>query len=115
MKITQFTIATTAMHDMLTFYDAVFESDMHPIEGSPFYLGKLADTRLLFCPNSITQIQADKNRIQLQITVDDVDALVEKAERVGGSAFGERSEDKGVIAWAIADPDGNTIELVQRK
>ena len=70
---------------------------------------------LMFCPNDIAQVEAKKNRTQFGFLVDDVEAVVASARAHGGAAFGERQDNDGVIAWGIADPDGNSIELVERK
>ncbi|MEO1165558.1 MAG: VOC family protein [Chloroflexota bacterium] len=115
MQITQYTVAVTKMDAMVEFYNLVFDADIMPVEGTPFYRGVLAGVSLLFCPNSITNINAEKNRIQWQITVDDVRGLVAKAETHGGTAYGECHESDSMIAWGIADPDGNSIELMQWK
>lgn len=113
MKINKITIAVNDMDAMVAFYNKVFNADLQPIPETPFYAGNLLDFDLIFCPNSITQITADKNRIQFQVVVDDVDALVAKAEQSGGSAYGDRTEHEGIVSWGVGDPDGNSIELLQ--
>ncbi|MEO0599345.1 MAG: VOC family protein [Chloroflexota bacterium] len=90
-------------------------ADIVPMDGTPFHRGTLASVSLQFCPNSITNIDAQKNRIQWQIRVDDVRGMVAKAEAHGGAAYGECHESDSMIAWGIADPDGNSIELMQIK
>jgi predicted lactoylglutathione lyase len=58
---------------------------------------------------------ADKNRIQFRMVTADIDGVVKQAEAHGGGAYGERTESDTQINCGIHDPDGNSIELVQRK
>ncbi|MEM9037487.1 MAG: VOC family protein [Actinomycetota bacterium] len=111
MRIDRLTIAVTNMAAMVAFYDAVFDGGFDRIEGTDFHLGSLAGFSVLLCPNEIAEVVAEKNRIQLRFVVDDVDALVARAEASGGGAYGERVESDGTIGWGVADPDGNSIEL----
>jgi predicted enzyme related to lactoylglutathione lyase len=113
MKIDKFTIAVTHMEKMVKFYNTVLDTQLKAIEGSPFYAGQLADTELLFCPNFITEIKADKNRIQFRLIVDDLEEIVNKARTSGGSEYGDCVKTEQVINWAISDPDGNSIEIIQ--
>ena len=113
MKIDKLTIAITNMSEMVEFYNTVLDAQLSPIEGSPFYVGQLAGMELLFCPNFITEIEAEKNRIQLRFVVDDAEAIVAAARTSGGSEYGEYLENEKQINWGIVDPDGNSIELIQ--
>ena len=113
MKIDKFTIAITNMPEMVEFYNNVFDAQIKAIESSPFYVGQLAGMELLFCPNFITEIEAEKNRIQFRFVVNDVEAIVERARRGGGAEYGEQRTTETSINWGIVDPDGNSIELIQ--
>lgn len=115
MKITKYTMAVDNIPEMVNFYNTVFDAGIEPIGDTPFHAGTLAGIELLFCPNTITEIEAEKNRIQWQITVDDIEAIVEKAKNAGGDAYGERGETDEFIGWAVVDPDNNSIELLQLK
>lgn len=115
MILDKFTIATTHTEAMVAFYNAVFHAGLTPIAGTPFYAGSLAGFALMFCPNDIVQIKAEKNRIQMRFTVDDLAAVMAKASAHGGGPYGERYEDDSTIGWGIHDPDGNSIELRQVK
>jgi predicted enzyme related to lactoylglutathione lyase len=111
MRIDRLTIAATDMVAMVRFYDSTFDTGFERIEGTDFHLGQLAGLQILLCPNEIAQVEAEKNRIQLRLVVDDVDGLVRRAGDAGGTPFGERVESDGVVGWGVADPDGNSIEL----
>lgn len=115
MQIDRLTIATTSTQAMIAFYNAVFDAHLEPVPDSPLYAGKLSDLELVFCPNTIVGIKADKNRIQFRLIVDDIESIVQLAEANGGRAYGERTADHTQLAWGIHDPDGNSIELLQRK
>ena len=115
MELSNFTIAVTNMTAMVGFYNAVFDAQLTAIPNSPFFKGRIAGMSLLFCPNEITEINAEKNRIQMGFIVHDVEAVVRKAQIYGGEAYGERHETEERRAWGICDPDGNSIEIQQVK
>ncbi|MGJ3237959.1 MAG: VOC family protein [Anaerolineae bacterium] len=115
MKLDQFTIAVTNMKAMVAFYNAVFDAGLVAIPNSPFYAGKLRGFDLLFCPNDVAEVQAEKNRIQIRFTVEDIEAVIQRAEANGGGAYGDRHDTEAEIGWSIHDPDGNSIELRQVK
>lgn len=115
MTLDKLTIATTNTSAMVTFYNAVFNAGLRAIPETPFFAGQIGGIALMFCPNEITQIKAEKNRIQMRFTVDDIDAIIASAQVNGGDTYGDRHADEAVIAWGISDPDGNSIELRQLK
>lgn len=115
MKLQKFVVAVTDMYQMLTFYNTVFDSNLQQNGESPFYSGRLLDWELLFCPNSIAEVNAEKNRFQLTLVVDDIDAAIKQALDAGGSLYDDRTETDAQIACGIKDPDGNSFELVQIK
>ncbi len=100
---------------MVHFYNSVFAADLQPFEalGTTLYRGQIAGLRLIFCPNDLLNIQAEKNRQQLSLAVDDLDELLRLALTNGGSQTHEISEGPTGRACGIADPDGNTIELTE--
>lgn len=115
MQMTKLTVAVTNMDTMVSFYNTVFKADLKPIPSSPLFTGKFLNTQLLFCPNTIADVKAEKNRIQMSLTVDDVDAWVQKAMDSGGSIYGDRAETDTMTILGIADPDGNSFELIEMK
>ena len=109
------TIAPVAVKEMVTFYNGVFEAGLtgFPAAGTTFYRGELAGLRLLFCPNELLQIEAEKNRQQLSFMVDDIEAVVKTAVFHGGTILQEISTMPAGKAAGITDTDGNSIELKQ--
>lgn len=109
------TIAAVNVEAMANFYNHVFDAGLEPFAafGTTLYRGQLAGLRLVFCPNDFLGIQADKNRQQLTFTVPDVEAIIQAAVDAGGRQVGELSHSEGQKVGSIADPDGNTIELME--
>ena len=107
------TIAAVNVEAMVSFYNALFDTELEPFEGfgTILYGGQLAGLPFLLCPNEILDIEADKNRIQLSFTVEDIEAFVEGVLAHGGAQIQPLSEQPGRILCGIADPDGNTIDL----
>lgn len=113
VQLTRVTIAVNDMSAMVAFYNVVFDCGLVEVTGTPFYAGTLAGLRLVFCPNSITQITAEKNRQQLHLTVDDLAAVLVRVREHGGRVQDTVHESGGMKMIGVADPDGNTIELAQ--
>lgn len=110
IRLTGVTIAAANMALMCRFYDGVFVANLKPFDayGTTLYRGNLAGVELVLCPNDLLQIEAPKNRQQLQFAVDDVAAVVATAVAHGGTLIGEITAEAG----GVVDPDGNSIELV---
>lgn len=115
MQMSKITVAVNDMDAMVTFYNSVFNCNLNGIPETPFYAGTLFGTQVLFCPNFIAEVNAEKNRFQFDVIVDNVDALVEKVKQAGGSTYDDRSDTEQALAWGIKDPDGNSFVLVQPK
>ena len=117
MELTKITIAPVNVENMVIFYDAVFDTQLKPFEamGTTLYNGQLAGIPLLFCPNEILDIKAEKNRQQLSFSTSDFDGVVQKALASGGAMLGDIQEGPQGRACGITDPDGNSIELVENR
>jgi uncharacterized glyoxalase superfamily protein PhnB len=83
-----------------------------PEEGPVFYVGlKLGDSELGLS-SDVAVVPGSPGRILLSIEVPDVDALLPKAEELGGRAPGPAND----MPWGqrvahITDPDGNVVNL----
>ena len=106
------TLAVEDMDAAVAFYDAVFGTELQEVGEGPFFRGTLAGIPLLLCPNSIAEVDARQNRHQLRIVLDDVHAAIRKVEPRGGRIV-DHGEDDGRRVVAIADPEGNTYELIE--
>ncbi len=116
MELDRITLAITKMDSMVAFYNAVFDAALQPLEpmnGFKFYRGKLAGIELLFCPNEIAEVVAERNRHQLRFVVHDVDGMRLKAIQSGGAVLDDETVSATRKSGSISDPEGNTIELIQ--
>lgn len=117
MELTKITIAPVNTDKMVRFYNAVFNTELQPFEamGTTLYNGQLAGVPLLFCPNDILDIKAEKNRQQLSFSVETFDSFVQKVLDNGGGVLGDIQAGPQGKACGITDPDGNSIEIVENK
>ena len=113
MQIQRITLAVEDMDSMVEFYNAIFGCGLAPVNGSPVSKGRFADIELVVCPNSVAGVIADQNRHQFRLVVDDAEALATRIEAAGGSVVNRDSLDKKAVV-GIADPEGNTYELLSR-
>lgn len=116
MQLKGFTIAAVDMDTMVRFYNVVFTADLQPFDafGTVLYGGELAGYPLTFCPNSLLQIKADKNRVQLSVYVDDLDATLTAVTTHGGTQLQTPATTQEGRSCGVTDPDGNSIELTER-
>lgn len=116
LRMDRITLAVERIPEMVMFYNAVFNARLVPIGSSadvPFHRGKLAGTELLFCPNSIAQVDARHNRHQLRFVVDDLEAIIAQVTAAGGVSCDDIHANAQMKSAAVEDPDGNTIEFIQ--
>lgn len=116
IRMDRITLAVEHIPEMVTFYNTVFNARLIPIGSSadaPFHRGKLAGTELLFCPNSIAQVDARQNRHQLRFVVDDLEGIIAQAAAAGGRSRNDIHANTHMKSAAVEDPDGNTIEFIQ--
>lgn len=117
MKLVGLTIAANNMQEMVRFYNAVFDARLKPtvhIGADDFYGGAIAGIDLALCPNRIAGVIAEQNRQQFRFDVSDIEAVMAAGLANHGSEINPIDEYKGAKVASLADPDGNTIEFVQR-
>jgi predicted enzyme related to lactoylglutathione lyase len=116
VSIDKVTIAVTHPEEMAAFYSKTFGAELKSsdMQGMKFFSGKLGNIELLLCPKEVAGIKANENTIQLRFVVKDVDAAVKSALKNGGSKIGEIQTTGNIKGGAVRDPDGNSIELVQK-
>ena len=113
MHLHRITIAVNNMEAMVQFYNYVFAANLTEAGSRLFYTGTLAGCKLFFCSNTIPQIKADKNRQQFHFIVDDLEATLHQVRQNNGQIMGDPTEEDGMTAIGIIDPDGNTIVLLE--
>ena len=111
MRLDRIVLAANDMDAMVDFYNTVFDSKLRSTDGSPLVLGVLAGTDLVLCPNTIAGVVAEQNRHQLRFTSEDPESTANRVLAAGGSIV-NRGHDNDRLVIGIADPDGNTYELV---
>jgi predicted enzyme related to lactoylglutathione lyase len=116
IKLDRVVIASTNIEAMAGFYNELFDTGLEPFEayGTTFYRGKLSGLDLVLCPNEIARVSADQNRHQFRFEINDLNGLAEKVMGAGGKFSEAISEDSETKSCAVRDPDGNTIELIER-
>jgi predicted enzyme related to lactoylglutathione lyase len=81
-----------------------FYVDLAPVDGVPTIVFQLADDS-----------KRVKNRLHLDVAVDDIEAATERLETLGGRRIDERiGHEVGYAFRAVADPEGNEFCLVRR-
>ena len=115
IQLQGFTFAPTNMPAMIHFYNTLFHANLKPFSqfGTTLYRGQLAGFPLLFCPNELLGIQAEKNRQQLNFVVADIEAFVALATANGGAQTQPIHEDGNTKRCGVTDPDGNSMEILQ--
>jgi predicted enzyme related to lactoylglutathione lyase len=95
------------------FWSTLLGRERGPSQEGWVYLGDRNDLlpRLVFQP--VPEPKRVKNRVHLDITVEDLPTAMEQVRRLGGSFTGERHDyDEGVVV-VMADPEGNEFCLTQ--
>lgn len=113
LRVGRIVLAATDMPAMAAFYNEVLEAGLQPFSayGTTLYRGALAGIPFTLCPNEIAGVDARQSRHQFRFAVPDLDAAAQRAVAAGGMLQGEPWEGSGTRVIAIADPDGNTMEL----
>jgi predicted enzyme related to lactoylglutathione lyase len=113
MHIQRITLAVEDMDSMVEFYNAIFDCGLAPLSGSPLSKGRFADVELVVCPNSVAGVVAERNRHQFRLVVEDAEALATRIGAAGGSVVNRDTFD-GKAVVGVADPEGNTYELLSQ-
>lgn len=115
VTIAQLTLAATNTPAMVRFYDAVFGTQLQPIDayGTTLYRGTLHDMPFVICPNDLAGVEAQKSRHQFSYIVSDVAAMAEQAIAAGGTVDQQAQDDGDSRTRTLLDPDGNSIVLIQ--
>lgn len=113
--ISQITIAYKQENEMVNFYNQLLNANFSPFNAKDFifYKGKIGDIDLLFCPNEMLGIKAEKNNIQFTVQVPNLQEILTKVTQYGGEQIQEINKGKRQSSVGILDPDGNSIELIE--
>ncbi len=114
MHIVSITLAVNNMEATVGFYSEVFNASIARMGDTPFYSGIVAGLPMLFCPNDIAEVDAHQSRHQMRYMVDNLDAALHAVMKHGGHVRDMPHDESGSVIAGVVDPDGNTLELVQR-
>lgn len=116
-QIQGLTMAITNMEAMLDFYMHVFNMTFieKKMNENHLYSTVWSGLDLLFCPAYLAGIKATQNRHQMDIIVENINKVIDKAIEFGGKMMGEVVEDENSKSVGIYDPDGNSILFVEMK
>ncbi|OIU71658.1 VOC family protein [Rossellomorea aquimaris] len=113
--VSKITIAYNQENEMVDFYNKLFSADLSPFQAGEFrfYKGKIGEIGLLFCPNEMLGINAEKNNIQFTVQVPNLEDILSKVSRYSGEQIQEINREESQSSVGISDPDGNSIELLE--
>jgi len=117
LTIEKITLACTNISKMPEFYSKVFKADLkeHNFGDFKMYSAKLGNLRFLFCPNEIAGVDANQSRHQFDYIVENVNEVIEAGLASGGSIHSELQENDSELFVTLLDPDGNTINFIEKK
>lgn len=116
MHLIRIALAVTHLSEMVLFYNTLFQAELKPVKSGNyvFYSGQLGGIALTLIPNDIAQVKASQNRQQLSFLVPSIAEILAMAASSGGQLLGEIIESPEGKQAAVLDPDGNTIEFMER-
>ena len=108
------------VHDlssMVAFYEEAFGASFRTVDtfGLSSRFAEIDGVTLKLVPLRASADFENYPSHQLGFEVDELEAVFEIAERYGGRREGEVGEEDGRRHGAVRDPDGNTIELYERR
>ena len=117
-KLSGFTIAVHHFDAMRAFYAAIFGMDWEEVELAPgicILRLSLSGMTIQLCAASVAGVTAADFRHQLRFTVADLGAAIAAGEAHGGQLHSEPVETTDMRFAAMRDPDGNTLELEEKR
>lgn len=112
-KINRITVAVFNETEMKSFYENVFDIEFETINNPGFnlYVGDWGGLEIQFCPAEIAKNTATQNRHQFHIDVKEIDSVLKKVKKFGGSVTEDVVLNENIKQASITDPDSNTIVL----
>lgn len=110
-------ITTTDLERLVRFYCDLLdvkESMRYPEEGDTFYACLQVGMSELGIVASDVDAATGPQRLLISIGVDDVDAVLDRVERLGGTGAAPNDMPWGQRVAHIEDPDGNKVNLTQQ-
>ena len=118
ISVDKITLAIQDMEACKLFYGLTLGIEFSPLEIQNFtlYSAITPGFELLLCPRELAQVDNSitNNTVQVRIRVSDIQNTFDKAIRHGGQEIQPPQKAGEIILAGIRDPDGNSLELVQR-
>jgi predicted enzyme related to lactoylglutathione lyase len=111
VQVVRITLAVDDIVRMVTFYNESFKCDLSPVSGSSLFRGSFAGTNSSCVQTALAGVVADQNCHQLRLAVRDPEGVAATVVSLGGAVI-NRSEPDDRLVIGIADPEGNSMELV---
>jgi predicted enzyme related to lactoylglutathione lyase len=97
------------------FWAAVFDSDVETIENDGHYVDVRASERTpLLRFQRVPEAKSIKNRLHLDIEVDDLDGAISRVEQLGGSVVHPIRTEYGCDYAVLGDPEDNEFCVIHR-
>ena len=108
--VTWFEISSAGHDKLQAFYADLFDWDITPLPGMDYALVDTGGG----VGGGITDATGGGNEVVVYVEVDDLEAHLRRAEELGGRVVTPVTVIPDMVTFAqLADPDGNTIGLVQ--
>jgi len=92
---------------MVSFWGTVLGLEERARYPDYVWLGRLGKAGPAFAFQHVDEAKREKNRMHLDLGVDDRDAFIEKALELGATRVQDHSLDNGFTWTVMADPEGN--------
>lgn len=115
-KIIKLNIAVSDGEKMARFYRETFGIEWQKFEysGYNFYSAKLGEMELMLAPKEIAGVDVAVNNIQLTFEVQNIEQTLTSACDNKGKIKDEIQVQDEIKVAGLLDPEGNTIEVIER-
>ncbi len=105
------TIDCTDLERMTRFWGELLDVEFQVVDHFGF-LAHAPDRKVTLWIQRVPEAKAGKNRVHLDLVVENLDAALERVRLLGGSV-GDRQTWQGHIWNVCADPEGNVFDIMQ--
>ncbi len=105
------TIDCADLEGMTEFWGELLGVEHKVVEHFGF-LAHAEDRKVTLWLQKVSEEKAGKNRLHLDFVVSDLDAAVERVEKLGGTG-GDKHEWEGFVWRTCSDPEGNVFDIMQ--
>lgn len=106
-SVTSITHDTVDLDQAVAFWAELLGLEVVHLEGPYAHLGKLGEDGPLLAFQQVPELKDTKNRLHMDIHVEDRTAFGHKVVEMGGSIIGDHQEGNFPTWIVMADPEGN--------